>query len=262
MATKPILINDTPFTLEPYLLDKVMEPLGVCLVWEPPREGFNYVIGCDPADGVGADRSAIMVNRVGTTEHPDEVVAEWCGNVNPFELPPLLNALGRWYGQPDGTEALMCIEVNRGDVAQSVLIREYNYSNVYVWRWYDKAKNPFSTRLGWVTNVDTRPKLCARGIQWVRERKWRINSPWLVHELATFEYDADKARMSAASGCFDDRVMAAFIALWCSHDWTFDLDRTATIDKEAASEPKPSFQCIDISAEAAEDWVDEGLSYA
>lgn len=256
-----IFIPQSPWRLEEAQLDRQLEPLGQLLVWEPPTKGHRYCVGCDPADGVGRDRSAIMVNRVGTPERPDELVAEWCGNVNPFELPPLLDALGHWYQDDEGMEALMAVEVNRGDVAQATLIREYGYGNIYVWRWYDKAGNPFSTRLGWVTNVDTRPKLCSRGIQWVKDHKWKINSPWLVAELATFEYDPEKARMQAAFGAFDDRVMAAFIALWISHDWQFDADRTAVVKEEEERPPAPSFQCIDISAEEAENWSDGSVYY-
>ena len=50
------------------------EPLGLLLIWEEPKYEENYVIGVDPCEGLGQDRSAVEVNRVGTLKRPDELV--------------------------------------------------------------------------------------------------------------------------------------------------------------------------------------------
>ena len=138
----------------------------------------------------------------------------------------------------------MCIEVNRGDVAQVELRQRYGYSNFFVWKHHDAINNVITNKLGWYTSLDTRPKLVSRAIHVIKEKKWRLNSPWFLKELARFEFDPVKQRMAGA--IHDDRVMAGFIALYCSKDWDFQEDITATIEQRA--EEPVEYQCLAVPA--------------
>jgi hypothetical protein len=249
-------MGNEAFTIDPkYKLRKVdwnfnEEPLGLLLMWEGPQSDHQYVIGVDTSEGLGQDRCAVEVNRVGTNQRSDEQVAEWCGNVNGLELAPILYSIGKLY-TVSGNEPLMVIEVNRGDVVQMELRTKYDWSCFYQQRYYDKVRGGWSQRLGWNTNADTRPKMLARAIQQIKAYQWRINSPWLIDEISDFEYDAQRMKMKAAVNCHDDRVIAAFIALYCSSEISSFNNEVSTTMREDmnATLTKPTFQQMDVSAD-------------
>jgi len=227
------------------------EPLGLLLVWEEPKYDENYVIGVDTSEGLGQDRSAIEVNRVGTLKRPDELVAEWVGNINGIDLAPILFSIGKLYSV-NGAEPIMAIEQNRGDVVQMELRMRYGWSSLYQYKIYDRAKKAWANRLGWHTNPDTRPKMLQRAINHIRNNKWHINSPWMVDEISNFEYDPEKMKMKAAIGTHDDRVMAGFIALYCSRDWDQYDPEVSPVDKKTEQDRSKNYQTMDISVEEIE----------
>ena len=53
------------------------DPMKKVLVFEEPRPGFDYGIGCDTGTGVELDRSTIIVTRKGEDDEPDVQVAEF-----------------------------------------------------------------------------------------------------------------------------------------------------------------------------------------
>jgi hypothetical protein len=256
------------FIIGKYSLKKIdwdftEEPLGMLLIWEGPMSGFRYVIGVDSAEGLGEDRCAIEVNRVGTSLRTDEQVAEWCGNVNGIELAPILYTVANLY-TVGGEEPMLAIEVNRGDVVQMEMRLRYDWSYFYQQRYYDKVKGGWSHRLGWNTNNDSRTKMLSRAIQQIKSHQWRINSPWLIDELSDFEYNAERMKMKAAVHCHDDRAISSFIALYCSGEiGTIDPEDVANIAKEDSlgKLQKRSFQQMDISADEADNYGNSMLYY-
>lgn len=195
---------------------------GRLLVWEPPERGHRYVLGIDVAEGVGRDRTIVEVLRVGDRKRPDEQVAEWASDYHsPYEVSPIINTIGRWYKEDDGTEAQIIIEVNTassGDAIAHDLRYRLDYSNFWIWKIYDKVKNIQSNRLGWWTNPSTRRKLLARGQHGIARNDLTLNSEFLLQELADFVSDFWRAKAQARSGTHDDRVMALFMAYWAAHD--------------------------------------------
>lgn len=236
------------------------EPLGLLCVWEGPQFDGQYTIGVDTADGVGADRGVIQVLKSGGKTEADELVAEWAGNATQLDMAPILFGVAQLYSPQE--EALLAIELNRGDTLQHEIRMKYGWSNLYRMRFMDRVRQTMSSRLGWYTDSQSRPKMLSRGIQWVRDRKLRINSPWLANELADFEYSPETQKMKAAVNRHDDRVIAAFIALYCSRDWAAYEDTVATVDQEDSRRKPPSNpQLTDISVEEAERGGDLGLYY-
>src|SRR5438105_4562479 len=85
------------------------DPRGAIWMWEPYRNGHTYVVGVDPTVGItgwhrslrtrddhATDNGAIQVIRCG---NPDVQVAEYAAPVDAIELAPVVNLLGRLYGQ-------------------------------------------------------------------------------------------------------------------------------------------------------------------
>jgi hypothetical protein len=194
---------------------------GRLLVYEAPRQGFQYTLGVDPAMGVGRDRSVIQVIRNGTRYIPDEQVAEFaCDWLDPVEFAGVVAAVGKFYCDDMGEEALGVVEANAdcGDTVITDLRGRFEYGNLFIWKQYDKRFNALTTKLGWWTNATTRPKLIARGLHYILSKDLIMNSPFLLDEWQDFQKDHWMAKQAAKSGAHDDRVMALLIGFWGAHD--------------------------------------------
>lgn len=194
---------------------------GRMLIWEPPSSEDDYAIGVDVAGGVGSDRSVVQVIRRGDLKRPDEQVAEFASNYHdPVEFADIVAAIGRIYTSKDGDEAFCTMEVNGGygDTCINELRGRLDYTNLFVWKVYDKRTNLETNRLGWYTTRSTRPKLVARGIHAFALGDIIINSPLLLDEMEDFESDDVIAKAKARFGKHDDRVMALLIGYWGMHD--------------------------------------------
>lgn len=258
-----------------FSFDDVLPPFNCFVMWEPPRSGFTYTVGVDPSWGLGADRSAIHVLRVGTMHSIDTQVAEFVtDNVNMHDLAPICNMIGRLYNDPiEDLEALMSVECNISDDIVHDLRTKYGYGNLFVWKYYDNIKRMMSNKLGWWTNSRTRPKLINKTLQYISHGWWDVASPWLISELETIEKLEDEAQIKAATGFYDDLFMAGAIALWSAHDLEFgdfsqgevaaERDRRADnrlmgefIKLPPMSERK-DFQNTACSMEDMENWGDD-----
>jgi len=198
-------------------------PFGAFIIWEPPRKGFQYTIGVDPSWGVGADRSVIHVLRNGTLHSLDTQVAEYVvDNVNMHDLSALCWQIGNIYKDPiEDMEALMSVECNISDDVVHDLRTKFNYTNLFVWKYYDNRTRMMSNKLGWWTNARTRPKLINKAIQYVQRGWWDIKSPWLIYEMKHIRKEDAQAQVKASHGFHDDIFMAGAIALWSAHDLEF-----------------------------------------
>lgn len=258
------------------------DPNGKLLVWERPDRNCQYVVGVDVATGVGLTNSVAHVLRVGTMYEPFEQVAEFaCNFIDPHSLAPILNYIGRMYrSNVDGLDALMSIECNNaGESTQYDLMTLYNYTNIYIWKVYDRAGNILTNRLGWWTTPRTRRKIVVHGSRMLKTRMWHINSPWFIDEMADFELlrgignamlDSEmEAAAKHKAGAMDDRLFAGFIAVWCADDlhtgeaedpvlqhqkW---LEREqAQAELEMKGEPRTDYQNSDMSYERMQEVED------
>jgi hypothetical protein len=192
-------------------------------IWELPDPSAEYSIGVDVAEGLSgkADYSVIFVTKVSPNgRNPDEQVAMWRSNtVDPIQLAGPINWLGRMYN-----EALVSIEVNKYDSCFNCVRMQYLYPNLFVWKHYD-SKNPMSNKLGWVTNLRSKPMLWQTSVRWLRARKWIIRSDIFAHEMKRFQKDDyDDQRASAERNFHDDVLIAGMISLFCAHDLDYSED--------------------------------------
>lgn len=193
---------------------------GRLLVWEPPRRGYRYAMGVDVAEGVGGDRSVVEVIRCGTLEEPDVQVAEYASDhLDTVEFSRAVDAIGRFYRDSEGLEAFATVEAN-GPGKDVIATLNYNldYTNQYIWKFYDKRTNLYSTKLGWWTTPSTRPRLISRAQHALFQGDLVLNSPFLLDEMADFHGDMWFAKAQARAGRHDDRVMAMLMCYWGAHD--------------------------------------------
>lgn len=192
-------------------------------IWKLPDIRFKYSVGVDVSEGLGGkgDFSVIFVNKIGSSvQEPDEQVAVWrSNNVDPIQLAGPINAIGRLYN-----EALVSIEVNKYDACFNNVRLQYLYPNLFNWKHYD-SKNPISNKLGWVTNLRSKPMLWQTAVRWLKSRMWMIRSQNFSLEMKRFQKDDyDDQRASAEKNFHDDELMAGMIALFCAHDLDFSED--------------------------------------
>ncbi len=173
------------------------------LVWRPPDEGKQYVIGADVGEGLaGGDAScAIVLER-----RSGEQVAELHGRVPPERFAHLLDALGRWYRR-----ALLAVERNNhGHSTLNTLRNTCRYPRLYYHVRYD-ARAGARPILGWPTDQSTKPILVDDLAAAIAGGHVIIHSQALVDECMTF-ITTDTCAQQAQAGKHDDRVMALGIA--------------------------------------------------
>jgi hypothetical protein len=192
-------------------------------VWELPRkpeENAQYYCGVDVSEGSDeGDWSVIHMIRIGYMNDPDTQVLEWRGKISATELAKVCYILGRAYNN-----AMMAIEVRMGpgELTQWELMNKLGYTEIFRWKSYDTLGKTLTNKLGWVTNSRTRDLLITNAIRWLCERIWKPQSPEFLNELRTFVRDDIDASARAASGTYDDTVMAGMIAIFAAHESDFD----------------------------------------
>ena len=188
------------------------------LVWEEPQAGREYVVGVDVSEGIGEDYSAIFVNKIGGCGIPDKQVAVWRdNNTQPKELAFYCNVIGRWYN-----DAMMCIEYNTYQTCGDDVVHVYQYPNVF--RWKNKEIITLLThKWHWWTKANTKSYLHQTAVHWLKNGLWEIKSKNFAHEMTVYtKDDYDSRTMGASEGFHDDELLAAMIALYCSHELDAD----------------------------------------
>lgn len=214
--------------MEPARDEKEFDPLGKVLIWELPREGFDYSMGVDTGTGVGGDRSVITVTRHGSDEFPDEEVAEYASDDIPTaEIHAWIAALAALYSRHmPQSHPKIAIEMIRkfGDLSYHQT-RLMGFRRWHEWgQGFDRKtfteKVGKRGRIGWYTNAWSRPLLLS-AFQYAVENGWYlVRSKWLAEELKELEQkttDSGKTRVDHASGKHNDRVFSAAMSYFTLH---------------------------------------------
>ena len=173
------------------------------LIWCPPEQGREYVIGADVGQGLahGDPSAACVLDR-----ETGEQVAELHGRIAPGRFARLLAALGRLYR---GAE--VAVESNgHGYATLDALHNTLQYSPLFRYRRYDQS-GQYGEALGWPTNARTRPLMLDALAEALAEGHLLLHSEGLIDECLTF-ITTDSGATEAQAGKHDDRVMAAGIA--------------------------------------------------
>jgi hypothetical protein len=166
---------------------------GRLLVWLPPRDGSEYVIGVDPAGG-GAEGdfacSQVVERKTGLQ------CAELLGHLAPQQLASSTAALGREYN-----DAVVAVERNNHGHAVLAYLGMEQYPNIYEQQ----------GKAGWLTSGMTRPKMLEDFAALLNSSPELVQSSRLLEQCRTFVRRADGSA-GAANGAHDDCVMAMAIA--------------------------------------------------
>lgn len=184
-------------------LDKLEWDQGAFWVFKEPKEGHEYIIGVDTAEGVedAGDNSCFQIIDIGTMEQ----VAEFYSNrIPPVFFAGIINQIGIYY-----YNALVVCEGNAiGSAVLSALQYEHAYENLF----FDgktKANRPGikigpGNRSAYLESIQNR----------IINNSIKINSRRLSNELNTFVYNPLSKKAEAQRKKHDDAIMALAFAVY------------------------------------------------
>ena len=191
------------------------------ILQDHPNPNLHYAMGADVSAGVENDASVIEVVCLETNE---QVAEYWSNRVAPNDFAYEIEYLGEMFGFP-----LVLVEANNhGHVTLDNLVNKneaYPKEQIF----WDQAHSTNIVRAGHTTNRRTKP-LMVGALRTDMAEGLTIYSEGLVGECATFE-----DTLEAASGCYDDRV----IALALANKGIYSLRSLATYYKQETTVPKP-----------------------
>lgn len=192
-----------------YILEKdgkvefVEDAKGYISIWKEPEKDKYYCIGADVAEGlIDGDYSTGVV---GSEEF--EVVASWYGHIDPDLFGNELVKLAKYYN-----EAYIGVESNNHGLTTLKRIQQLEYWNIYFQKSYDKMTDKFTQKLGWNTNLKTKPLMIDKLAEFIREMYLGVYWDIFVQECFTYVIE-DNGSTNAQVGCHDDTVMATAILL-------------------------------------------------
>ena len=182
---------------------------GSFKLWHRPEKDTKgnyknrYVIGVDTGSGTGKDPSTIEV----VDKNHMRQCAEYVNNrVHSDQLADIVENTARYFNN-----ALVAIELNRGEgIAVQDRLME-TYTNIYYREQYDTGLRKITKVPGWSTTVRSRPIMLSRLREVIREALLEINSYELLEQLKCFRVIGGKPQ--APPGEQDDLVIAQAIAI-------------------------------------------------
>jgi hypothetical protein len=211
------------------------------LVFEEPKDGRDYTIGIDTADGLGKedeDRAVCNVTLSAKGNFPDVQVAELSSiRINPPQMVGFAAALGAWYGKkcrdPKGAKFVIEQRMKPGDDCQLQLkLMGFTWQHRMI-RYDDKiVKENQGSKEGWFSNTWSVPFMTHRFVDAIRNGWYKPNSPFMIKELENYERKISvngKTKLEHQSGKHDDRIRAAAMAYISRHQLDILQDRTTKV---------------------------------
>jgi len=185
-------------------IDVVEDPKGILAIWEESDPSHQYVIGADPAGGLGKDRSAAYVKDVKT----NKLVARLWGQILPSDFAKELYKLAKFYNN-----AWLCVEANNHGHVVIEVLKQMGYRNMYKRSAIDELTAKPTKKVGFLTTSQTKIMITERLKTSIKDNKIIILDQALISEMTTFVQlstkNGNSLRREAADGAHDDLVMAA-----------------------------------------------------
>jgi hypothetical protein len=195
-------IEETPDILQRLALENeewAEHPRGELIAYRIHDPGETYYIGADVSMGVrGGDWSVAQV-----FDSKKRQVAMFRSQVHPDFFAQVLVALGYFYN----TAKLIIESNNHGILTCTRVGKDYAYPNFYTEVVYDKLSDKETIKLGFHTNVKTKPLIIDQLRASLREGEVELNDKVTIRELMTYIVNENGA-MEAERGCHDDCVMS------------------------------------------------------
>lgn len=178
---------------------------GELLVYRKLDREESYFIGADVAQG-GAHKDADF-SVACVMDSDRRQVAVWRGQVDPDYFAYVLGSLGRRYNN-----ALLIVENNNhGAGTITTLSRYMTYPNLFQEVIVDKVTDKETTRLGFNTNVKSKPLIVDKLRACLRKGEVDVVDKMTLDELTTYII-TESGKMEADSGSHDDTVIALCLA--------------------------------------------------
>lgn len=176
---------------------------GNLKIWLMPKAGEQYTIGADVAEGLATGDYSVGV----VMDSELNVCAKWRGHIDPDLFGKELVKLGTIYN-----EAYIAVENNNHGLTTLKSILNEEYYNLFYTKQYDKVNDTITKKLGWSTNVRTKPLAIDKLAEFIREKFLGFWDIEIVSELYSYVID-DNGKTNAQEGKHDDCVMALAICL-------------------------------------------------
>ena len=181
----------------------VEHPRGELLVYKLHDPGETYYIGADVSMGIrGGDYSVAQV-----LDSQKRQVAIYRSQVHPDYFAEVLQALGLFYN----TAKIIVESNNHGILTCTRLGKDYAYPNFYTETQYDKLTDRETVKLGFQTNVKTKPLIIDQLRASMRQKEVELSDKVTIRELMTYVVNENGA-MEAEQGCHDDCVISLALA--------------------------------------------------
>jgi len=177
---------------------------GYVRMWRLPDSRRRYALGGDVAEGL--EKGDFSCGHVYDWEKMD-LCAEWHGHIDPDLFADELAKLGYLYGRA----LIGCEDNNHGGTTNGALLRRLGYQNLFYRQALDDRGARKIQRLGWRTDVASRPVMIDDLAALIREG-FNCPSKQTIEEMMSFVVKPD-GKAEAEESCFDDRVIASAIAL-------------------------------------------------
>jgi len=201
------------FVKEPSFIGNLSDGLketksGFWKIWEVPNVSASYVIGVDCSEGIGKDRGVISVWNRNTGYQVAELVAQ---------LPPDLLSDEAYKASIYYQQAWICPEANNHGHSFISSLTKKNFYKIYKRQAIDEITNKPTQKLGFLTTSTTKMPLTENFAVKCRSGEIKIRSSHLLNEMSTFIQISSQTgrtvRREAISGCYDDSVIAACLAM-------------------------------------------------
>lgn len=189
-------------------------------IWKKPEHGESYVLSGDV--GEKTDFSCLQVWKRSTYE----MVAEYLGHMDEFELAILAFKMGIWYNK-----ATIGIERNNQGVAVVKKLDELEYPNQYVRESIDEIRKKRYNELGWKTDTATRPIMYADLQHLMTKEQIIIRSERTIKQMHVIERST-RNRPEARKGEHDDAVVTAAIAIQLMKSMPVLSDYSTILNRE------------------------------
>lgn len=171
-------------------------------MWDIPKVGMKYSIGCDLSEGLGQDYHDIEIYDNDMVQ-----VGQFYNNkIKPYEMAEIINELGRYFNK-----ALLCIERASGGLSVIERLRmDYKYMNMMKYKSFDEFNRPKMT-IGFDTNAKTKSLIINDFLELFDKKLMVIKSERTLGEMQTFV--AKDNKMGAINGSHDDSVVSTALCI-------------------------------------------------
>jgi hypothetical protein len=176
---------------------------GALWIWKEPKEGNEYIISVDSAEGVGSegDNSCVQIINTITLEQCAEL---YSNTVSPHDLSKIVHELGLLYNNA----TIVVEDMATGGIILNTLQHDLYYDNVYF-----SSKNGRNPKPGIKITTANRPIILQELQSRLLNKSLKVRSRRLLREMKTFEYNPATKKAEAAKGKHDDAIMSLAIAL-------------------------------------------------